>query len=437
MEAQQTQGVLRTESSDGIGYSVVELGGVSHVFAAAVSRRGRTLEAQADDALRTIEAVMKEKSTRGEIVHQAVFMRDASQQEECRRILRDFYGDQMPATTYILQPPCCGRLIAVEAMGVGHVDQEVVVERVSEQMVITRHGGSSWIHCGQIVPETNATNVYDRSLDAFGRMKTMLQSQGIGIDQVMRTWLYLGDIVGPEGDTQRYKELNRARTDVFRNVQFGAGRIAPGYRGAVYPASTGIGTSNHNVVMSCIALDADPDRVKWLPLENPQQTSAFDYGQEYSPKSPKFARAMAVSSGGCATIFVSGTASITDSETRWIGDVERQTDQTLDNIEALISEANFARYGWPGLGATLEDLAFIRVYIKNREDFEKTRAVCEARLGERPTIYAVADVCRDDLLVEIEGIAFSKRCLSRNAHGPESPPAPIHLNTPRTVGHRK
>jgi enamine deaminase RidA (YjgF/YER057c/UK114 family) len=432
----QAERLLRAESSDGIGYSVVELHGVSHVFAAAVPRRGRTLEAQTHDALRTIEAVMEERSTRGQIVQQAVFLADGSRQDECRRLLREFYGQQMPATTYIAQPPCCGKLVAIEALGVGRGSEEVEIQRVSEQVVVTRHSGASWIHCSQITPEPSAVGVYQRSLSAFRQMASLVRAQGVEFNQVLRTWLYLGDIVGREGRTQRYKELNRARTDFFKGVEFGAGRIAPGYRGAVYPASTGIGSSNHDVVMSCIALDADPERVKWLPLENPQQTSAFDYAARYSPKSPKFARAMAVAGGGCATIFVSGTASITDSETRWLGDVEKQTHQTLDNIAALIGEENFARYGWPGLGATLDDLAFIRVYIKNLEDFEKTRAVCEARLGERPTIYAVADVCRPELLVEIEGIAFSKRCLGRVRREAGQPVPPPNFGAARPTGSR-
>ncbi len=68
--------MIRKESSDGIGYSVVELNGISHVFAAAVPRTGKTLRQQADDALRTIEAVIDEQGTRGQIVKQAVFMRD-------------------------------------------------------------------------------------------------------------------------------------------------------------------------------------------------------------------------------------------------------------------------------------------------------------------------------------------------------------------------
>ena len=92
-----------------------------------------------------------------------------------------------------------------------------------------------------------------------------------------------------------------------------------------------------------------------------------------------------------------------------MGDAAAQTHETLDNIAALISEENLgsARTARPGhfarrsrLGAGLH---------QRQDDYAAVRAICERRLGELPTIYAVADVCRDELLVEIEGIAFSSR----------------------------
>ena len=70
---------------------------------------------------------------------------------------------------------------------------------------------------------------------------------------------------------------------------------------------------------------------------------------------------------------------------------------------------HLCRHRFPGLGTTLENLALVRVYIKRQEDYERVRAVCQARLGEVPTVYAIADVCRPELLVEIEGMAFSQR----------------------------
>lgn len=401
--------MIRKKSSQGIGYSVCELNHVRHVFASAVPHNGGDLYEQAADALRTIEAVMHDEGKPGSIVHQAVFVKDIEQVETCRQIIHDFYGDELPATSYIPQPPCEGKELSIEALGVSCPRGDVQIRRYCEKLVVTSHSGMSWIHAANLFPDTQVGGVYDRSLVAFEKMSQMLAKCEIRYDQVIRTWLYLGDIVGPEADTQRYKELNRARTDFYEHFTFGQNCTPAGWQRAVYPASTGIGTSGKGIMMSCIALDNSRSDLLLVPLENPQQTAAFDYGSHYSPRSPKFCRAMAVAAGDSATIFVSGTASITQSETRHVGDVEGQTDLTLDNIEALISEGNFCRHNVPGLGATLDDLALVRVYIKRQEDFEKCRAVCRKRLGELPTVYAVADVCRPELLVEIEGVAFARR----------------------------
>jgi enamine deaminase RidA (YjgF/YER057c/UK114 family) len=341
-------------------------------------------------------------------VSQSVFVTDADSIGECRQIVRDFYGEHLPTTSYVPQHPCQGTLVAVEAMGVGGGPGKVEIERHGEQVVVTRHGGVAWTHVGQVVPEISEPTVYPRSIDAFTRMREVLAGVNVRFDQIIRTWLYLGDIVGPEGETQRYKELNRARSDYYENVRFLAKHVPAGVTETVYPASTGIGTDIHDVIMSCLALTTKRDDVIARPLENPLQTSAFDYMACYGPKSPKFSRAMALTSGACTTYFISGTASITQSESQHIEDIEGQTNQTLDNIAALISPSNLDRHALPGRGATLQDMALARVYIKRQDDYEKTRKVCEQRLGELPIIYTVADVCRPELLVEIEGLAFSQ-----------------------------
>lgn len=400
---------IRKASHRGIGYSVVELNDVRHVFAAGVPRRGTTLRQQADDALRTIEAVIQEEGTRGSIVHQAVFVPDVALIDECRQIIREFYGSELPATSYIPQPPCDGKLLAIEALGVGRGMGEVQIERVSEQLVITRHNDITWVHCAQVVPQGHGAGVHEDAINAFEQIRSLFGSVNVRFDQVIRTWLYLGGIVDDEGPTQRYKELNRARTDFYRDITFLADRLLPGSQGQIFPASTGIGTEGRGIMMSAIALVTDRQDIRAVPLENPRQTPAFDYAHCYSPASPKFSRAMALSCGNYATIFISGTASITDSETQHVGDAAAQTHETLTNIEALISEENLGRHGLPGLGTSLDGLALVRVYIKRPEDYERTRAACEQRLGEVPTIYAIGDVCRPELLVEIEGIAFSRK----------------------------
>jgi enamine deaminase RidA (YjgF/YER057c/UK114 family) len=117
---------------------------------------------------------------------------------------------------------------------------------------------------------------------------------------------------------------------------------------------------------------------------------------------------MALILGNYVTTWISGTASIVNSESLHPGDINRQTEQTIDNIEKLIASSNFELHGVKGAGATLRDLAKLRVYLKRPEDYAQCKAVCEHRFGSIPILYAVADVCRPELLVEIEGVAFSR-----------------------------
>lgn len=191
---------------------------------------------------------------------------------------------------------------------------------------------------------------------------------------------------GPDGH-QRYQELNRARTGFFHDLRLCARNRAPCAPETIYPASTGIGTQGDGITMSCMALDSQRTDVFLMPLENPQQTAACDYQAQYSPQSPKFSRAMAVVQGHFVTTLVSGTASIVNSRTCHPGDIVRQTEQTIENIERLIAPENFARHGLPGAGATLKDIAKLRVREAPgglREVPRRLRTVAAARAGHLP-----------------------------------------------------
>jgi enamine deaminase RidA (YjgF/YER057c/UK114 family) len=266
--------------------------------------------------------------------------------------------------------------------------------------------GIRWIYCGGISGGA-ATDAYRESVNAFETMEQQLARAGVGFDQVMRTWIYVNQITSGADGRQRYQELNRARTDFYREVRFGAQMRMAALPEIIYPASTGIGTSGDRIAMACMAIQSTRPDVFIVPLENPQQTSAFDYTARYSPQSPKFSRAMTLVQGHFITTLVSGTASIVDSKTIFPGDVARQTEQTLDNIEKLIAPENFTRHGLHGSGATMRDIAKLRVYVKHPKDYERCREVVELWLPNVPAIYLLADVCRPDLLVEIEAVAFS------------------------------
>ncbi|THF65591.1 endoribonuclease L-PSP [Pseudothauera nasutitermitis] len=383
---------------------------VRHLYAVASPLQGNSSEEQLAEAVARISNEFSAKG--GFITNQTVFLRDPDQIESIERRLATLHGEgKIPATSYINQAPCEPRsLLAIEAVGITGAK----VEYHGPHATLVHHDGITWIQTAHRAPVPGKTGgAYDHTLHTLTHTRRMLEGIGADIGQVVRTWFYVGGITSDDLHsvpvTQRYKELNRARSDFFRNIDFLANRVPKTVGHTVYPASTGIGMAGEEIRLSTLALLTQRSDVVTVPLENPRQTAAFDYARHYSPQSPKFSRAMAVVNGNQAITYVSGTASITASETRHAGDAARQTEETLENIRALIGEDNLAKHGLPGFGTDLDGLGLVRAYVKNVEDYPAIRAVCEKRLGTRPILYAIGDVCRDDLLVELEGIAHSTR----------------------------
>jgi len=386
-------------------HSVIGYDGLKRIALMVTPEAGGSFRDQAWEAISTIRAIVHQQHEPMAVTMQTVFVNDAANVPAAQQLFAAYYGEQMPLTLYVVQPPCDGRALAIEAWAIS--TRTAKVEYLSPYLVTVTHDGLRWIHASAGALEHSDHPAYDQASEAFEGLRSALEEAGASFRDVARVWLYQGGITEMEGDLERYRELNRARTDFFDQNPFDMRPLAEQKGTTIYPASTGIGTMGRGLMTSCLALQTDRADVQMLPLENPLQTSAFSYPKNYSIKSPKFSRAMAMRIGDHITTWISGTASIESSETIHIGDVEKQTEQTITNIERLIDAANFERSGWTGAGATLDDLAKIRVYVKRPEDFAICRAVCERRLGRIPAIYAQADVCRPDLLVEIEGVAFS------------------------------
>jgi enamine deaminase RidA (YjgF/YER057c/UK114 family) len=398
---------LRRITQSGVAATVVRLNGVDHLFATATPPHGDSIPEQTRAVLQVLTGVLRQHDAVTALVHMTVFVANAAHIATCRQEVRRFLGKYMPATSFVPQPPCDGSLVAVEVLALGQGQENVRIDHVSDQLVLVRQDGRTWVHADAATPKTSAPGVYEKTICSYQHLRRLLPQGGVRLDQVVRTWLYLGGIVDDDGSVQRYKELNRARADIYAEVSFLEERLPSRCPTAVFPASTGIGTSGRSICLSALALLSDRDDVVAVPLENPRQTSAFAYATRYSPQSPKFSRGMAVVHGEDATLLISGTASIRNSETQHPGDVVAQANEALDNIAALIAADNLAHHGLPGHGATLDGLAVARAYVKRPEDYQAVRQVCQDRLPGVPLTYVVADICRPDLLVEFEGIAFS------------------------------
>jgi enamine deaminase RidA (YjgF/YER057c/UK114 family) len=337
------------------------------------------------------------------------FLADIGKKELVRQIFSEFFPKHSCALTFIPQSPASGAVISLELWAVGGGTSITVKSPQSGFVVTAEFDDLRWFFIGDVRPDSLPVGAYARSLDAFQHLGHQLEQNGFQTGQIVRIWIYQGHLVLPEGKTQRYKELNRARTDVFKGVEFLKDFLPLGSLGGIYPASTGIGADDVDVVIGAIAVSTCRKDFIAVPLENPNQTSAFDYGAVYSPQSPKFSRAMAITAGDSCLVFISGTASITESESRFPENPEKQTEQTLDNIAALIDGKNLERHGISGFVSDLSHLKSARVYVKRPNELAVIKKVCGQRLGNIPILYTIADVCRPELLVEIEGFVAVNR----------------------------
>ena len=231
--------------------------------------------------------------------------------------------------------------------------------------------------------------------DAYDSLFALLGETGF--PHPLRFWNYLPDItldtrVAEAESTndkgraiERYRSFNAGRQDAFiahrRSIVDGA------------PAACALGTMRGPATIYVLAAKSPP-----TAIENPRQVSAYRYPAQYGKRSPTFSRAALVQFGKAQTLFISGTASIVGHETVHRGDLAAQTEETLNNIDALFDEV--ARI----TGSRPEpDTLRLKVYIRHAMHLDAARAIIARRLGsDVHAVYLRADVCRGDLLIEIE-----------------------------------
>jgi chorismate lyase / 3-hydroxybenzoate synthase len=212
----------------------------------------------------------------------------------------------------------------------------------------------------------------------------------LGQAHPVRIWNFMPHINGATACGERYFHFNDARQSAF----LGAQRSVAGS----VPAASALGLPASNpLTVYCIAAARAP-----IALENPRQRSAWDYPRQYGPTSPTFARAC-IESGSGQALFISGTASIVGHATTHAGNARAQTLETVRNIRAVLDAANAriapARYA-------MERLRY-KVYVRRAEDLNAIDCELREQIGQAaPVLYVQADICRGDLLLEIEAVGF-------------------------------
>src|SRR5882672_5161073 len=237
----------------------------------------------------------------------------------------------------------------------------------------------------------------------------------------LRFWNFVPRINEEDDGLERYRHFNIGRQEAF----LAARQLA--FAGA--PSACAVGTRAAALTIHFLAARERP-----LAIENPRQVSAYLYPRAYGPRSPTFSRAALAPLAGQPMLFISGTASIVGHESRHAGDAVAQTVETMANIDALIGQASHVlrdevrgrNVGRPLRSATAASAAndalaagggFARdaldftIYVRRAEDEAAVRATVTAALGAdsraaRRAIYLQADICRHELLVEIEAVGM-------------------------------
>jgi chorismate lyase/3-hydroxybenzoate synthase len=218
---------------------------------------------------------------------------------------------------------------------------------------------------------------------------------GHGALHPVRFWNFLPSPGAQMGNgLDRYMVFNAGRYDAYSQWY----RTPREFRHSVATGSA-VGVATDDYVLYCLA-STSPG----VPVENPRQTPAWKYSRRYGPKPPCFARATIAEIDGHPRLLIGGTASILGEDSVHIGDVDAQLHETLRNISSLIAAARCDTT--ESMTAVLARMTSVRIYMRNAGHTGMILSAIEQVCGEDATVEAaIADLCRPELLVEIEAIA--------------------------------
>lgn len=236
--------------------------------------------------------------------------------------------------------------------------------------------------------ETEESGLCSTSERLYGDLLKQIQQRGY--PYLVRVWNYFADINAEEQGLERYRQFCLGRFNAF---------TANGLAEAQYPSACALGHKGGDILVYALASKIPPRH-----FENPRQESAYRYPSEYGPRSPSFARAsMMTIPGQVSKLFVSGTASVVGYMTLHPYQLNEQINVTLENLDSLLAHVAQQSPDAHGVSPRLS-VEVLKVYIRHQTDLPTIRQRIEQAYPEVPVVYVAADICRADLLLEIDGI---------------------------------
>ena len=203
-----------------------------------------------------------------------------------------------------------------------------------------------------------------------------------GFSEILRIWNFIPNINEFTDGIENYQHFCKGRKSAYSqllsNEEF-------------FPAASAVGSSDSRIHFKFLFGHHKP-----LPISNRLQVEAYRYPADYGPTPPSFARASTLDS----IVFVSGTASIRGHQTMFVDDLHGQVQCTLENIDEILQQAK------KNIGQDLSKHQMSwKVYLRNPDFKQQIESNLKNTLGLNIE-YISADICRSDLLVEIEGAYY-------------------------------
>ena len=233
---------------------------------------------------------------------------------------------------------------------------------------------------GNVHPRGNSLSPRESTRQTLREMETVLKRSGMEFTDMVRTWFFNHRIL------DWYDEFNESRTTFYTQKNILNGLL---------PASTGMGGSNIYgtcILASALAICPKNDGISIKNVSSPLQDSACKYGSSFS-------RAVEIATPHHRQILVSGTASInTSGDTVHRNDLDAQIDQTMNVVEAILHSRDM----------TSAHINRVYAYTKYAKDIPSiSRLWKNWKIPCTRVLFCPNDICREDLLFEIEVDAIS------------------------------
>ena len=316
-----------------------------------------------------VDALLAQLPQDEQILRLAFFgMPNDNEQYVSRRIMlrekiRKFYGNHEPVLSYVSR------------------------RHGGFPYVVLENADGRFLFAGGLHGDVINFGIQQQSAEVFHMMGEVMRREGFPVNSIIRQWNYIEQITRFDGPDQHYQMFNNARADFYGKTDWSNG----------YPAATGIGANLGGILVDLDAAVFARSECYATPIDNKLQIAAHAYSDQVleaaqqKKATPKFERAKSMTFDDRRIVYISGTAAIRGEESLVGVGLGRQLHITMENIGQLIGKAK---------------LKMLRVYLKEKSFYEEARELLEGYGLNIPISYMWADVCRDELLIEIEGIAI-------------------------------